>query len=93
MQIYGPSHVTGASAIQRTQGTHAASAADSLQAFHGADRVEISAEAQSVGHVELTTDMRAERLAEIRQQIAAGTYDTHDKLEIAVGRLLDHLIE
>ena len=30
-------------------------------------------------------------LAEVRQQIAAGTYETHERLEAAVDALLDEL--
>jgi Fur family ferric uptake transcriptional regulator len=33
-------------------------------------------------------EVRAERVAEIRAQIQAGTYETADKLEVALGRLL-----
>ncbi|MBX3439397.1 MAG: flagellar biosynthesis anti-sigma factor FlgM [Planctomycetaceae bacterium] len=38
-----------------------------------------------------TDSMRAARLARIQKQIAAGTYETADKLEIAVERLLNQL--
>jgi negative regulator of flagellin synthesis FlgM len=36
-------------------------------------------------------EVRAERVAEIRAQIQAGTYETADKLEVALGRLLDEI--
>jgi negative regulator of flagellin synthesis FlgM len=36
-------------------------------------------------------EIRHERVAEIRQQIAAGTYETPEKLEVALDRLLDEL--
>ena len=36
-------------------------------------------------------DIRADRVADIRQQIEAGNYDTDDKLEVAIGRLFDEL--
>jgi hypothetical protein len=32
-----------------------------------------------------------DRVNEIRAQIAAGTYETDEKLDIAVGRLLDEI--
>ena len=35
--------------------------------------------------------MRHERVAEIRTQIANGTYETSEKLEAAFDRLLDEL--
>jgi hypothetical protein len=34
---------------------------------------------------------RAARLAEIKRSIAAGTYDTRERLELALGVLLDDL--
>ncbi len=40
---------------------------------------------------ELTTVDQQERLAEIRQQIAAGTYETPERLSVAVDGLLDDL--
>jgi negative regulator of flagellin synthesis FlgM len=92
MQILGPSHVTGTSSIVRTEGTRVTEAVDSLHNFHGADQVEISTEAEQVSRTELQSDLRAERLAEIRQQILAGTYETNEKLEIAVGKMLDELV-
>jgi negative regulator of flagellin synthesis FlgM len=36
-------------------------------------------------------EIRHERIAEIRQQIAAGVYETPEKLELALDRLLDEL--
>jgi anti-sigma28 factor (negative regulator of flagellin synthesis) len=36
-------------------------------------------------------DVRADRIAEIKADIAAGIYETDDKLEIALGRLLDEM--
>lgn len=36
-------------------------------------------------------EIRADRVAQIRAAIEAGTYETPDKIEIAVGRLLDEL--
>ncbi|HIQ20562.1 MAG TPA: flagellar biosynthesis anti-sigma factor FlgM, partial [Planctomycetes bacterium] len=36
-------------------------------------------------------EIRQERVARIRAEIAAGTYETEEKLEIAIGRLLDEI--
>jgi negative regulator of flagellin synthesis FlgM len=36
-------------------------------------------------------EIRYERVAEIRSQIAAGVYETPEKMEIAMDRLLDEL--
>lgn len=37
------------------------------------------------------SDVRADRVAAIRAQIQAGTYETGDKFAIAVDRLLDEI--
>jgi negative regulator of flagellin synthesis FlgM len=57
----------------------------------GVDELDISAEADLVSRVRDLPDVRADRVAEIRSEIAAGVYETGDKLDLAVGRLLDEL--
>lgn len=39
----------------------------------------------------MKTEIREDRVEAVRRQIAAGTYETSDKLNIAVGRLLDEI--
>jgi anti-sigma28 factor (negative regulator of flagellin synthesis) len=38
-----------------------------------------------------SNDVRADKIADIKQQIEAGTYETDDKLDVAADRLLDDL--
>ena len=55
-----------------------------------ADRVELS----GVSHLLATlkkNDIRADKVADIRTQIQAGTYEDDKKLDIAAGKLLDDL--
>src|SRR5262245_53130650 len=40
-----------------------------------------------------TNDIRADKVAQIKAQIEAGTYETEDKLDIAADRLLDDLLK
>jgi anti-sigma28 factor (negative regulator of flagellin synthesis) len=40
-----------------------------------------------------TNDIRADKVAQIKAQIEAGTYETDDKLDIAADRLLDDLLK
>lgn len=54
------------------------------------DRVEISANAQSVEPGE-ESDVRALRLAQIKAAIEAGEYETQDKLDAALSRLFEEL--
>lgn len=54
------------------------------------DQLEISTEARLL-ETQAATNNRADRIAEIRAQIAQGQYDTAEKLEIAVSRLFDEI--
>jgi anti-sigma28 factor (negative regulator of flagellin synthesis) len=54
------------------------------------DRVEFS----KVSHLLQTlkaNDIRADKVADIRAKLAAGTYETSDKLDKAIDRLMDDL--
>ncbi len=53
------------------------------------DQVELSFEAQMLANI--GDGVRADRVATIKSQIADGTYETRDKLSVAVDRLLDEL--
>ncbi len=63
------------------------------QSTRGADRLELS----GVGHLLKTLkaggDIRADKVADIKAQIASGTYDDDKKLDAAVDRLLDDLLK
>ena len=91
MQIHGPSQIHGAQSIQGPRRVQKANAPQTSEPLHGADQVEISSEADMVSRVHELPDVRADKIAEIRAQIEAGTYDTAEKLDVAVGRLLDEL--
>jgi negative regulator of flagellin synthesis FlgM len=53
--------------------------------------VSISPEADLVSQVHQLADIRTDKVAEIRAQIANGTYETDEKLNVALDRLLDEL--
>ena len=94
MQINGPAHIQGSQSIRGPQKIDNAAAAQSAgevneAALHEADQLDISPEADMVSRVSELPDVRAERIDAIRQQIADGTYDTDEKLEIALGRMFD----
>jgi negative regulator of flagellin synthesis FlgM len=55
------------------------------------DRVEISELAAFLSRLAELPDDRARKVVEIRQQIANGTYETSDKLDVAVERLAKEL--
>ena len=86
MQIRPTSNVQTSSAVNlQTQNT--TSAADSANSMP-VDQLEISAEAQMMSTA-ASSDIRADRVADIRTQIASGQYDTAEKLEVAVSRMFD----
>jgi negative regulator of flagellin synthesis FlgM len=90
MYIYGMTHIHSAQPIH---GPHrpASPAPAANPAAGGADQVEISPLAELVAQARDLPEIRADRVAAIRAQIAAGTYETADKLQVAVDRLLDEL--
>jgi negative regulator of flagellin synthesis FlgM len=55
------------------------------------DEVEISAVGKMLDDASRTPGIREQRLAEIKAAIEAGTYETPEKLEIALGRMIDQL--
>jgi len=55
------------------------------------DRVELSGVSDLLKTLKAGGDFRAEKVAEIKSQIAAGTYETDDKLDAAADKLLDEL--
>ena len=56
------------------------------------DRVEISQIARLMSEVTLLPEVHAEKIAQVRAQIEAGTYITPEKMDIAVERLLEDLL-
>ncbi|MEZ6094758.1 MAG: flagellar biosynthesis anti-sigma factor FlgM [Pirellulaceae bacterium] len=54
------------------------------------DQVEFSQEAQMMMNG-VGSDFRADKVADLRMQIASGRYETPEKIELAVERLLDEI--
>lgn len=54
------------------------------------DKLEISTEARLL-ETQAASTSRADRIAEIRSQIAQGQYETSEKLEIAISRMFDEI--
>jgi negative regulator of flagellin synthesis FlgM len=61
------------------------------EALQIADEVDISDAARLVEQVHQLPEMRGDRVEAVRRQIAEGTYETGDKLNVAVERLLDEI--
>lgn len=92
MQIYGPAHVHGPQSIGAPHRAQAPQAAPSA-GYEAVDQLDISHQADLVSRARETPDIRADRVANIRAAIAAGVYETDDKLNIALARLFDEIGE
>jgi negative regulator of flagellin synthesis FlgM len=55
------------------------------------DEVEISAVGKMLDDASRTPGIREQRLAEIKAAIEAGTYETPEKLELALARMVEQL--
>lgn len=91
MEIYGPHRVHGAQPIGPPHGVRPEpmqrpSSAEPIQ-----DELTISEAAQALEQLRQSSEIRADLVARIRAEIAAGTYETQEKLEIALDRLLDEI--
>ena len=91
MQIHGTTQVHGPQSINAPHRAQAPQKAAQTGYATGTDQLDISREADMVSRARELPDIRAERVAELRAAIEAGTYETADKLDIAVGRLMDEI--
>ena len=91
MHIYGPSQLHGPQPISAPHGAKPAQQSSRSEAPQIADEVDISEAARLVEQTQQLPGVRQDRVEAVRQQIAAGTYETSDKLNAAVERLLDEI--
>ena len=91
MQIYGPSQIHGAQSLNGPHTSRAAQPTSVSGPSSTGDRVDISAAGQLAGRLAEIPDIRADRVAEIRQAILQGSYETDEKLNAALDRLLDEI--
>ncbi len=91
MHIYGPTHLDGAQRINPPHHARTARPAEPTASPSIQDELEISDAGLLVDRVNSLPDVRQGRVDEIRARIAAGTYETEEKLDIALGRLLDEI--
>ena len=86
-------NVSGSTPAQKlyTPPTRPATAAQPAAPTRAADKLELS----GAGHLlsaAKANDVRSEKVAAVKAQIANGTYETPDKLDAAAGKLLDDLL-
>jgi anti-sigma28 factor (negative regulator of flagellin synthesis) len=88
MQIRPTSHAINTQAVNLQTNTATQSTTNDV-ANAPVDQLDISIEAQSMSGTDATTSIRADRVAELRAEIAAGQYDTNERLDAAMARMLD----
>jgi negative regulator of flagellin synthesis FlgM len=91
MQINGPSHAHGSQPINPTHASGASQAAGATPEVNSSDEVSISREADLLSRIGDLPDVRQERVDQIRAEIVNGTYETQEKLDLAISRLLDEV--
>ena len=90
MNIWGVFSTQGSQGVGAVKSLDAAQAAVKQQGVGEVhDAVTLSVDA--VRTADATADIRFDRVNAIRAAIADGSYDTDDKLDIALDRLLDRL--
>jgi negative regulator of flagellin synthesis FlgM len=91
MEVSGPGSVQGGFPIKQTQPATEVEKAAEPQPVTPRDEVEISSVGKILDDLTQSSEVRAERLAQIKAAIEAGTYETPEKLEAAVEKLLDEI--
>ena len=86
-------NISGSTPIQKPQTPAAkpAAAAQSATPGRAADKLELS----GAGHLlkaAKANDVRADKVRDVKAQIAAGTYETPEKFDAAADKLLDDLL-
>jgi flagellar biosynthesis anti-sigma factor FlgM len=95
MDVQGPGSVQRPTSVQRSLPTgpaKSAGSAGSTPISAPSDAVEISSAGQLLDKLSKSPEVRAERLAQIKADIASGKYDTDEKLEAAMMNLLQSMI-
>ena len=95
MQVNG---IHGSQGVSPTNRVESAKATQSTAITNPTDQVEISPEAEIasqaadlVSQIHELPEIRVDRVDQIREAIDSGTYETEEKMNIAVNRLLDEI--
>ena len=66
---------------------------DAPKQLPATDRLELSGVSHLLKALKSNSDVRTDKVAEIKAQLEAGTYEDEKKLDVAVDRLLDDLLK
>ena len=87
-------HIGGSSPVQRltTNPIQKQVGADAPKQMPATDKLELSGASHLLKSLQ-KNDVRTDKVADIKAQIASGTYEDDKKLDAAVDRLLDDLLK
>jgi negative regulator of flagellin synthesis FlgM len=92
MNIFGVFSTQGSQGVGVVKGVEAAKAAQAAsQQGVGEVHDAVNLSTDAVRAAESASDIRMDKVASIRAAIAQGTYETPEKLDIALDRLLERL--
>lgn len=91
MYVYGTTQIHAAQPLSAPHRLQPSQAAAGSYSSAGVDQLDISPEADFVAQARDLPDIREDRVAAIRAQIQNGTYESSDKLDVALSRLLDEI--
>lgn len=91
MQVHGTAYLHGAQPINAPHRVATAQPTAELSYSAPTDQLDISPEASLISRLQDLPEIRADRVADIKAQIASGVYETEAKLDAALERLLDEL--
>jgi negative regulator of flagellin synthesis FlgM len=92
MEIYGAGGTQGPQPIYPRLAAGGVEAEQAVHAGAPRDHVEISPLGQMLDGIGRLPEIRHEKVEDIRRQIAAGTYETPERLELALDRMLDEFM-
>jgi negative regulator of flagellin synthesis FlgM len=91
MYIYGTAHVHTAQPLAAPHRPGPPPAPGGASSSLGVDQLDLSPEVEFAAQARDLPDIREDRVAAIRAEIARGIYETPEKLDIALSRLLDEI--
>ena len=91
MQIHGPSHVHGPHGVNGPHSRDGYGLKANKSSAVPADQLDISPAGEAAAAAAEGSELREDLVARVRSQIAAGTYETPEKLDAALDRLLDQI--
>lgn len=89
MEIHGAGGIGGPQPIYPRLAAFSVEAGSTVQVGAPRDHVEISPLGQMLDGIGRLPEIRHEKVADIRRQIAAGSYETPEKMDLALDRMLD----